>query len=199
MNVLNRNKKNKLIAVEGMDGVGKSEITLRLVNALNAIGVSSIAIKSPIGDYHLSAGYVNLKCDVNSRYLFYLSGIKHTSDLIREYLSDYTVVCDRYIYSTEAYHKAQNLSVVVDLESLNILEPDYKFYITVSDEEIRRNRLIARGLFKPGDEEMSGKGSLIERIENNFKNFNLLEIDNTYRALDDVVEEILAKMHFELP
>ncbi len=187
-------RQNKFIVIEGIDGVGKSTIAAALVNELNKLSVPTILVKSPLGDYQLATSYINTNCDVNSHYLFYLSGIKHTSDLIRKMLKDYTVVCDRYIYSTEAYHRANNLSVFVDLKTLNILEPDYKFYISVFDEEIRQRRISARGKTDPGDNEIKQSGSLIERIESEFEKFELTVIDNTNRSIEDVVKEIRDKI-----
>jgi dTMP kinase len=182
---------HKFIVIEGLDGVGKSEITLALASTLNNLGQPARAIKSPVGDFHLSAPYVNRECDVNSHYLFYLAGVKHTSDKVRKMLSDTTVICDRYIYTTEAYHKANGASVVIDLLTLDLLEPDYKFLIKVSDEKIRSGRIENRERVDDGDNIVKTPGNLIDRIEQEFTKYNLIEVDNSNRPIDETVAEII--------
>lgn len=181
---------HKFIVIEGLDGVGKSAITLALANRLNSLGHPARAIKSPVGDFSLSIPYVNKECDVNSHYLFYLAGIKHTSDKVRTMLHDVTVVCDRYIYSTEAYHKANGATVIVDLSTLDLLEPDYKFLIKVSDEKIRSRRIENRGQTDDGDNIIKAPGNLIDRIEQEFMRYNLIEIDNSNRPIAETLTEI---------
>jgi dTMP kinase len=181
---------HKFIVIEGLDGVGKSGITVALANKLSNLGRPARAIKSPIGDFSLSMPYVNKECDVNSHYLFYLAGVKHTSDQVRTMLRDTTVVCDRYIYTTEAYHKANGASVVVDLSTLQLLEPDYKFLIKVSDEKIRSRRIEDRGGVDDGHNIVKAPGNLIDRIEREFGRYNLIEIDNGNRPIDETVAEI---------
>lgn len=185
---------SKFIVVEGIDGVGKSIITVRVCRRLNELGAVSVSVKSPVGDYALSKSYVDRRCDVDSHYLYYLGGVKHTSDVVRKLLKTHTVVCDRYIYTTEAYHRAAALSVSVDLSTLGLLEPHHKFYITVSDENVRRARISRRGGQAPGDEEVREKGSLLQRIEREFEGFELVRIDNTYRTLDEVIEDIVGRV-----
>jgi len=182
------------VAIEGIDGVGKSTIATELSTRLNNLGIPTLMMRSPVGDYQLAAPYVNNICDVDSHYLFYLSGVKHTSEEIRKALGHHSVVCDRYIFSTLAYHIANNASAQVDIASLNILKPDFAFYISVSDEQLRMSRILGRGKIDPGDQETRQKGSLVEKIEQEFARFGLISIDNTNRPLNEVVNEILTRI-----
>lgn len=180
--------KNFFVVIEGLDGVGKSSVATGLAKAIEQQGSRCVALRCPAGDYKLAEPYVRVNCATDARYLFYLSGAKHSSDLARELLAEQNVVFDRYYYSTLAYHRACGLAIAVAVESLNFLEPDYKYWLTVTDERVRRERIESRGEVTPGDLVSRTPGGLIERIEKEFRTFGFTEIDTTELSLRQVVQ-----------
>lgn len=184
-------KKNKFIVFEGIDGSGKSSTAELLATVLNERGDKTFLIKSPIGDFVKSKKYVNNECGILSHYFFYLSGNIHTSDCVKELLTKGNVVCDRYFFSTQAYHIARGVSYLVNFDDLHLAKPDYLFYLVVTDEVIRRDRINKRQENAKGDEEVFSKGSLLEKIDVEFRSFSPHIIDNTYKVQNEVISEIL--------
>jgi thymidylate kinase len=176
------------IVIEGLDGVGKSSVAAALAEKMTREGMPSTAIRCPTGDYRLSEPYIRRMCDTDARYLFYLSGAKHTSDVVSSLLIDGSVISDRYYYSTLAYHRASGLRVSVDHESLDLLVPDFKYWLTVKDEQVRQERIKNRAEINPADTVVRAPGGLIERIELEFQAFGLTEIDTTGINLAEVVQ-----------
>lgn len=180
--------KNVFVVIEGLDGVGKSSVVRELANRMTMEGVTSTAQRCPVGDYQLAEPYLRRECDTDARYLFYLSGAKHSSDFARKLLTKSSVIFDRYVYSTLAYHRASGLRVSVDIESLDLLQPDFKYWLKVTDERVRQSRLTGRPEINPGDLVPRVPGGLIERIETELKTFGLSEIDTTELNLSQVVQ-----------
>ena len=180
--------KNVFVVIEGLDGVGKSSVVRELANRMTREGLTSTAQRCPTGDYQLAEPYLRQECDTDARYLFYLSGAKHSSDLAAELLTKSNVIFDRYVYSTLAYHRACGLRVAVDIESLDLLQPDFKYWLKVTDERVRQSRLSGRPESTPGDLVPRVPGGLIERIEAELKTFGLSEIDTTELNLSQVVQ-----------
>lgn len=183
--------RNLFVVIEGLDGVGKSTIVRELARALNARGRPCLAVKSPVGGYDRAAPYVSRRCDVTSKYLFYLSGVKHTSERIRGLLQKYSVVCDRWVYTTQAYHIAQGVPHVCDVAGMDLLVPDHAFYLKVTDERVRRSRLLGRGVLKPGDEVVWQPGGLLERIEGLLLANDMHVVDTTHLSVDETVASLL--------
>lgn len=186
----------KFIVIEGIDGSGKSSIAKLLSQRLTHNGEDTICIKSPIGDFQNWSDFINNSCKPLSHYLFYLAGMVHTSEFVEKALINTHVICDRYIFSTQAYHIAQGVTPIINIDDLKLVMPDYTFYLNVHDESVRRKRISSRVIFEKGDEEIYSKGSLLERIDQQFKNFDLVEIDNTYGTINDAVSEIISKIQF---
>lgn len=180
--------KNVFVVIEGLDGVGKSSVARELAKKMTQEGVTASALRCPAGDYQLAEPYLRRKCKTDARYLFYLSGAKHSSDLASELLTKESVVFDRYVYSTLAYHRAGGLRAKVDIESLDLLEPDFKYWLKVTDEHVRQSRLGSRPEINPGDLVPRVAGGLLEGIEKEFAAFGLSEIDTTELDLSQVVQ-----------
>ena len=140
---------NKFIALEGLDGIGKTTLAKGIAEKIkgqymNTPGddfsdIRSIAMKA-FGDDQLG------------RALFYASTVSAQGNkALFAVKNGYTVVMDRYWPSTIAYAKARGVKADLDVLTPQIIPPDLVLLITL-DENVRRNRLINRSM-TPEDQE----------------------------------------------
>src|ERR1700677_1365004 len=94
-------EQNLFIVLEGADGTGK---TTAAKNLAKSLGAKYIATPPP--KFREIRNVVDKDVSVGVRFLFYLTGVLHASDIVRQTLANQPVVCDRYIASTIAYHRA---------------------------------------------------------------------------------------------
>ena len=139
-------KRGKFIAVEGIDGVGKSTSVHNLAKELNAEVLTPLSPKdSETFKFMLSRGFSQ-----EDIHLFSLAAIKDTSDYVEELVSQgKNVIIDRYIYSSIAYYSAcaEKSSETIfpqDIDALKLVKPDITFYLTIDDDEIWKDRLNGR-------------------------------------------------------
>src|SRR2546422_940162 len=92
---------HKLIVVEGIDGTGKTTVARRLATAIRAK-----YLRTPPPRFDSLRKYVDKEASVETRFLFYLCSVAYASDIIRRELTKRDVVCDRYLGTTLAYHRA---------------------------------------------------------------------------------------------
>lgn len=136
--------KHLFIAIEGIDGTGKSTLAKLLASSLNAI-----YIKTPLPQLDKVRHHYDNCGDIVARYLYYLSTVKLASNVINGLLENSSVVCDRYLLSTLCNHRAAGVNTqCVNVTDLNIRQPDY-YICLVADENIRRQRLSARNNNNP--------------------------------------------------
>ncbi|MFA6322188.1 MAG: dTMP kinase [Candidatus Buchananbacteria bacterium] len=186
--------KNKLIVFEGIDGSGKTTLTKMLNQRLNDLKIKSIRLEDlenkKIG-FNLIKPFIKSQADINSSLFFYIASAINKSQKIQNLLKDSWVICDRYVYSTLAYHKLRgaNMKLIPDLKLLPIIKPDYYFLITCH-EKTRRVRLEKKGTLSPEDQVPKSKGSLPNRTEAEYKKFKPIIIDNS-KSIDDSLSQIL--------
>jgi dTMP kinase len=110
---LDKEFRNKLIVFEGMDKTGKTSVAKALVNYLNANGVNAIFTFQP-GDtsYGTLAPLFRSLCkdmrwgihELTNFFIFFADKTEQVDKVIRPYLEKgYTVISDRWWYSTFAY------------------------------------------------------------------------------------------------
>lgn len=171
--------KNKLIVFEGIDGVGKTTIALELKKTLKNKGIPVIFYE----DYETKhPGFSPLKLlvktiPITGSHLFYLASSIYKSQVIKKLLKTHWVICDRYFYSTNAYHKTKGSNLKI--QKLNDLQnPDYAFLLTL-DEKTRQKRIQQKSHITKSDLILKKKGSLPYKMENFLKKMNLIKIDNS--------------------
>ncbi|MCX3265105.1 dTMP kinase [Pedobacter agri] len=145
-------KKNLFIAFEGIDGSGKSTQVKLLKEKLSKDGHKIYSTfeptDSPIGS--LIRNIFNRRIETDERAiasLFVADRLDHllnkTNGIVKKMQEGYTVITDRYYFSSYAYHSATiSLDWLIEANSLsaNILKPDLNIYIDI-DPEISIERL----------------------------------------------------------
>ena len=190
------------IVLEGVDGTGKTSVAKGLAKSLNAEYI--LTPMTPIDDIQVSLApstsiflrqYVNDMRDLKVRFCYYLWAVTHASHRIREILESRSVVCDRYLSSTLAYHAALDPELTeFDVSKLNILRPDYEFLLTVSDEIEWQRRLGMRPNQNRGDEFIEKDRKLLRSVEQEYYRLGVEPIDTSQTNVDEVIQIILEKI-----
>lgn len=175
------------IVIEGLDGVGKTTC-----GKLLALQCSAHYTATPMHPFTLICKEVDEIEDLNSRFHFFLSAVVSASAVIKRLLTTQTVICDRYIFTTLAYHRAMGVSTThLDFKNLPIVFPTYTFLLSAS-EEVRHQRLLKRRL-SLWDKKFLDP-SLVSRLKNEFQRFDTLNVDTTDRSPEEVVGVLLSKI-----
>lgn len=139
-------KENLFIAFEGIDGSGKSTQVKLLSDNLKKAGhkvySTSEPTDSPIGS--IIRNIFNHKMEADHRTiagLFVADRLDHlinkTNGILKKLEEGYTVITDRYYFSSYAYHGAHMpLDWVIKANSLSadLLRPDLNIYIDIAPE-----------------------------------------------------------------
>jgi thymidylate kinase len=131
-----------------VDFVGKTTVSLALARLLGAV-----YYKSPGGKYAETRKLVDETIDPLQRYLFYRESVQYDSGEISKLLEFSSVVCDRYIFSTFAFHAALDESLQSRFECEGIIMPHHVFLLT-ADENVRLKRLAKRSVTAGLDKNM---------------------------------------------
>lgn len=191
-----------LIVLEGVSGIGKSTLSQALVRRLGAAGVHTLA--PPHSDWSTE---VNGRLRSLPQFAFYLSGLLHASDRIRQSLTTGPVVADRYISSVVACHSAVH-GVETDIVT-RLLEPfrpyltapDHTFYLQCSEPVLRRRLTLkeGRGKLTRDDAELFAMPGRLKRLLANFEAVAALDptavvIDTDDKAPDTLADRILTHL-----
>lgn len=139
-------KKKLFIAFEGIDGSGKSTqvklLSERLTEAGHKVYVTAEPTKGEIG--LLIRNIFNHKTEADHRTiaaLFVADRLDHllnkTNGVLKKLEEGFTVITDRYYFSSYAYHGTHmDMDWVIEANSLSadLLQPDLNIYIDVSAE-----------------------------------------------------------------
>jgi len=132
------------IALEGLDGSGKSTVARLLEDSIGAKRLKLLPEKFiPIRPAVYQCG------DRISKLFYYLSGVSYTSFQIKELTKQKEIlVCDRYYYSIIVDYFDILESFISDSfeDSLffkHLLKPDFAFFLNINEAE-RINRIMNR-------------------------------------------------------
>lgn len=129
---------------EGVDGAGKSSISAKVAQALNARH-----IESPIGNFRDVRKHVDSTFDNNGRFYFYLASNIFLSQFVKDERKRESVLCARYIHSTLIGHATrQNEDITeyydkLEFPLISLEQPSLTFFLYVSQHK-QRERLMSR-------------------------------------------------------
>lgn len=126
------------ISLDGVDGVGKTTVAKLL-----AADGSFQYHKSPAGPFAQLRKEVDAHATPLERYCFYRLATQFNSVQISQLLETNSVVCDRYIASTAAYHIAMDARIRVIHNDAGLLKPHFAFLLGARSE-VRDKRILER-------------------------------------------------------
>jgi dTMP kinase len=186
--------KNLFIVIEGLDGSGKSTITKKLSHKLNCTSYKTPSI--PFNDLR---SIIDESKDCICRFLFYLTTVCYASFEIKKLLTQNHVICDRYLFSTIAYHYCMNPDLKKDQLNFlkeSILKPDFSFYLE-ADYETRMERICKREKLQMNialADKLNHK-EFNKQVEEEFRRFeNLIYINTEKMSPEQIVESIIREI-----
>jgi dTMP kinase len=192
--------KSQLIAVEGLDGSGKSTFARVLAAAL---GADFMRTPHDLDADTRTAMEAHCARSTLARMLFYSATVAAAAVDIQDALtSGRSVVVDRYWLSTVAYHRVMGSPCVLD-EVAGILPPaDCTVYLH-APLAVRAQRVQARGLATAADRWSLQPGPS-RRIEAQYRQLarhaivgRFLELDAGTRNPDELVAEVVSRLRVE--
>jgi dTMP kinase len=174
------------IAIEGIDGVGKttvSEILARLLHGRK--------LRTPPRFFGRTGRLIDLQPRNTSTLLYYLSSVAWVSARARELIKSRPVVCDRYLHSTIVYHSIYGNGELCKrvIKELSLLIPDVTVHLKAS-KEIRESRLAVRGGTLSFSERLFQDRTISDHAEEMFDSLANLRIDTTALTPREVAERI---------
>lgn len=176
------------IALEGVDGTGKSTLSSVLSDRLGAVPYST-----PPKKYLTFRERVDKDASAEEHYRFYRDGIYDASNEIQSILSaGGKVVSDRYWLSTYTYHQVMGAEVSMD-DFKSVVVPTMTVILSLS-KDVQIGRILHRGM-STGDRRMlAQQQELSMAFYRNALEFNIpFIIIDTQRFSALACAEIVAK------
>lgn len=178
------------IALEGMDGTGKSTLARALAEALDAkllrTPAQALSTVRPTIDTALAPSAVATQ-------LFYASTVALASAEADSLLAaGRSVVVDRYWASTLAYAACRERCVDLGSVARTLRSPDLTVYLS-TDEGVRARRLVRRGMSLADRDSIVQRAALRGAYEVALADFpgrRLLRLDTSDRSLARLVSEV---------
>lgn len=199
-------KKNVFIALEGIDGSGKSSQTKKLAQTLEENGHKVYATFEPTNEYigSIAREILRGKRKADEKViagLFVADRLDHLLNeeygIIKKLQDGYTVITDRYYFSSYAYNGAYaDMDWVIEANSkcAEILRPDINIFIDVQ-AEVGMQRIAAGREGTELFETLERQQLVYKRYMEAFERFkgeeNICRIDGD-RAFNDIATDVYA-------
>lgn len=166
--------KGKFIVFEGIDGSGKSTQAKILADKLVAQGINTILTFEPTFSFYgskLRDSFTTKRLSLEEELeLFVLDRREHIKHLIKPAIEEgYTIVLDRYYYSTVAYQGARGADIekIKDMHKDFLIEPDAAFILQlpvgIAISRIEENRKDGTNTFE--------KENYLKKVSDIFNNY----------------------------
>ncbi|KAA6322413.1 Thymidylate kinase [termite gut metagenome] len=197
-------RKNLFIAFEGIDGSGKSTQIKILTNRLKREGHNVYTTfeptDSPIGSIIKNIFSRRIEADENTiAGLFVADRLDHllnkTNGILKKLEEGYTVITDRYYFSSYAYHGVHvPLDWVIEANSLSaqLLRPDLNIYIDILSEISMKRLSEGRNimdLYETGENLTKVRELYLEVIERLRSEEKIVIVDGN-RTKDEIASDI---------
>ncbi|MEU4498717.1 thymidylate kinase [Streptomyces sp. NBC_00210] len=190
---------NPFVVLEGVSGIGKSTLAATLAKRLQATKLHTL----PMPHSRWSSS-VNKRLRPLPQFAFYLSGVLHAADCIRQSRMIGPVVADRYISSVIACHGAvhgvQTEAVTELLDPFRpYLEiPTHTFYLRCS-ESVLGERMASKPDMKQDDTDLFSVPGRLAQLLANFEavaaaDSTAVVVETDDKTPDDLADGIIAHL-----
>jgi thymidylate kinase len=180
--------RTRLIAFEGLNGVGKSTLVSLVAEQLMLPYVTTVPSDAAEARRLFDDAPFSM-----AAFLFYLSWSKRLSDQLRSGVHGPWLLCDRYVASTLSYCGAAGLETRPVVDQVEIALPALTVLV-VADEAVRRRRLGGRGQLRPlelATYALRFRAAVIDRIR---QYRPLMEVDNSRRTPTSAAAEVAMRI-----
>ncbi|RII13351.1 thymidylate kinase [Streptomyces sp. YIM 130001] len=195
-------RQGPFVVLEGVSGIGKSTLAALLAQRLKSSSIHTLA------DPHQAwSSTANQELGALPQMAFYLSGLLHASDLIRQRLASGPVIADRYTSSVTACHAAAHgidptdVARLIDPFRPYLAPPDRTFYLLGSTTALRR-RMQTKTDLKRDDTDLFAIPGRHAQLTANFHHVaahdpTAVLVDTDHRTPDQLADVICT--HLEQP
>ncbi len=201
-------KRPRFIAVEGIDGSGKSTQAKILCQRLESIGAPAVCDFEPtdrrIGRLIREILAGSEKADPRTvALLFAADRLEHVTDkngILENLKNGISVVSDRYYFSSYAYQKLNmSLQWVMDINkwAKELARPDIYLFIDVPIgvclERIYKNRKTTSDIFENEQSLTAARNNFLEVFEKTKNDENIVIVDGS-GSLEEVADKVFEKV-----